>query len=140
MMIPITLLNLSVFTQASRQQPNPDNKMYKYLEEKLNVTFEWDILVGEIAQKRGVMIAGGDYPDLIQIGETQFIDAGACIPLEDLIDEYGPNIRKFFGDDYESLRWEDGHIYYLTNWGRLPGQEPESRLQRLRPVAPEGSS
>jgi putative aldouronate transport system substrate-binding protein len=127
---PITL---SVFTQASRQQPNPDNKMYEYLEEKLNVKFEWDILVGEIAQKRGVMIAGGDYPDLIQIGETQFIDAGACIPLEDLIDEYGPNIKKFFGEDYESLRWEDGHIYYLTNWGIYQGknQNPDYNASAL---------
>jgi len=58
---PITI---SVFTIQPRQQPNPDNKAYKYLKEKLGVTFEWDILVGELAQKRGVMIAGEDYPDV----------------------------------------------------------------------------
>jgi len=117
---PITL---TVFTDSARQQPNPDNKVYKYLAEKLGVTFSWDILVGEIAQKRGVMIAGGDYPDLIQINETQFIDAGALIPLEDLVEKYAPNVKAHFGADWEKLRSPDGHIYYLPNWGVIRGQD-----------------
>lgn len=117
---PITI---SVFTQQARQQPSPNNKVYQYLKEKLGVTFNWDILVGEIAQKRGVMIAGGDYPDLIEINETQFIDAGALIPLEDLIDKHGPNIKRHFGDQLEKMRSPDGHIYYLTNWGIITGRD-----------------
>jgi len=126
-------IEISVFTQQSRDTPNPDNKMYKYLEDKLNVTFKWDILVGEIAQKRGVMIAGGDYPDMIEINETQFIDAGALIPLEDLVEEYGPNIKKHFGDYWEMLRSDDGHIYYLTNWGVYTGrnQNPDFNATAL---------
>lgn len=117
---PITI---SVFTQQARQQPSPNNKVYKYLQEKLGVTFNWDILVGEIAQKRGVMIAGGDYPDLIEMNETQFIDAGALIPLEDLIEKYGPNVKAHFGDQLEKMRSPDGHIYYLTNWGIITGRD-----------------
>ena len=117
---PITI---SVFTQQARQQPSANNKVYKYLQEKLGVTFNWDILVGEIAQKRGVMIAGGDYPDLIEMNETQFIDAGALIPLEDLIEKYGPNIKAHFGDQLEKMRSPDGHIYYLTNWGIIRGRD-----------------
>ena len=117
---PITL---TVFSDAARQQPNPDNKVYKYLQEKLGVTFSWDILVGEIAQKRGVMIAGGDYPDLIQINETQFIDAGALIPLEDLVEKYAPNIKEHFGAQWEKLRSPDGHIYYLTNFGIMRNKD-----------------
>jgi putative aldouronate transport system substrate-binding protein len=117
---PITL---TVFTQQPRQQPNADNPVYKYLKDKLGVTFSWDILVGEIAQKRGTMIAGGDYPDLIEINETQFIDAGALIPLEDLIEKYGPNIKSHFGDQLEKMRSPDGHIYYLTNWGIITGRD-----------------
>ena len=117
---PITI---SVFASEPRQQPNADNKMYKYFKEKLGVTFNWDILVGELAQKRGVMIAGGDYPDLIEINETQFIDAGALIPLEDLVEKYAPNIKKHFGDQWEKLRSPDGHVYYLTNWGITTGKD-----------------
>lgn len=117
---PITI---SVFTEATRQQPSADNKVYKYLKDKLGVTFNWDILVGEIAQKRGVMIAGEDYPDMIQINETQFIDAGALIPLEDLIEKHAPNVRAHFGADWDKLRSPDGHIYYLTNWGIIRGRD-----------------
>ncbi|HRS04075.1 MAG TPA: extracellular solute-binding protein, partial [Treponema sp.] len=116
-------IKISVFTIQPRQQPNPDNKAYKYLQEKLGVTFEWDILVGEVAQKRGVMIAGEDYPDMLEINETQFIDAGALIPLEDLIEKYGPNIKAHFGDQLEKLRSPDGHIYYLTNWGIIRNKD-----------------
>lgn len=116
---PITI---SVFTQAPRQQPNANHKAYKYIQEKLGVSFKWDILVGEIAQKRGVMIAGEDYPDLIEINETQFIEAGALIPLEDLVEQYAPNVKKHFGQYWDYLRSEDGHIYYLTNWGVYTGK------------------
>lgn len=117
---PITI---SVFTMATRQQPNADNPVYKYLKDKLGVTFNFDILVGEIAQKRGVMIAGEEYPDLIEINETQFIDAGALIPLEDLVEKYGPNIKAHFGDQWEKMRSPDGHVYYLTNWGIVRGRD-----------------
>lgn len=117
---PITL---SVYTQEAAQQPNPDNKMYKYLKDKLGVTFEWDILVGDSAQKRGVMIAGGDYPDLLQVGESQFIDAGALIPLEDLIEQYAPNIKRHFAEWWEALKEPDGHIYYLINWQVFHGRD-----------------
>jgi putative aldouronate transport system substrate-binding protein len=117
---PITI---SVFTDAARQQPAADNKVYKYLQDKLGVTFTWDILVGEIAQKRGVMIAGGDYPDMIQINETQFIDAGALIPLEDLVEKYAPNVKSHYGAQWEKLRSPDGHIYYLTNFGIMHNKD-----------------
>lgn len=117
---PITI---SVFTVSQRQQPSKDNPAYKYLEKKLGVKFKWDILVGELAQKRGVMIAGGDYPDMVEVSETQFIDAGALIPLEDLVDQFGPNIKAHFGKTWDRLRSPDGHIYYLTNWGVYTGRD-----------------
>ncbi|MDR2535641.1 MAG: extracellular solute-binding protein [Treponema sp.] len=117
---PITI---SIFTQEQQQQPPADNKIYKWIKDNLNVTFSWDILVGEIAQKRGVMIAGQDYPDLIEINETQFIEAGALIPLEDLIEQYGPNIKRHYKDVWEQMKWDDGHIYYLINWGVYEGAD-----------------
>ncbi|MDR2419620.1 MAG: extracellular solute-binding protein [Treponema sp.] len=115
---PITI---SVFTQQPQQQPPADNKIYRWIKEKFNVSFSWDILVGDIAQKRGVMIAGGDYPDLIEVNETQFIDAGALIPLENLIEQYGPNIKRHYASVWEQMKWSDGHIYYLINWGVYDG-------------------
>jgi putative aldouronate transport system substrate-binding protein len=115
---PITL---SIYTQQPRQQPPADNKIDKWIKDKFNVTFSWDILVGDSVQKRGIMIASGDYPDLIEINETAFIDAGACIPLESLIEQYGPNIKAHYADVWEQMKSADGHIYYLINWGIYHG-------------------
>lgn len=55
----------TVFMGEPRQQPTKDNKIYKMIEEELNVKFEFEFLVGDLDQKLGVMIAGGDFPDLI---------------------------------------------------------------------------
>jgi putative aldouronate transport system substrate-binding protein len=92
-------IEISVFTQAQRQQPPANNKFYRLLKEKFNVTLKWDILVGDRNQKRGVMIASGDYPDIIEINETAFIDAGALIPLEDLIEKEAPNVAWHYKED-----------------------------------------
>ena len=119
-------IEISVFTQAQRQQPPADNKFYKLMKEKLNVTIKWDILVGDRNQKRGVMIASGDYPDIIEVNETDFIDAGALIPLEDLIVKYAPNLEWHLKDAgaWEKAKWpSDGHIYYMINYGLVHGQE-----------------
>ena len=42
-------------------------------------------------------------------------DAGALIPLDELIEEYGPNIKAAYGDNLKRLKWspEDPHIYCL---------------------------
>ncbi|GHU68697.1 ABC transporter substrate-binding protein [Spirochaetia bacterium] len=111
---PITI---SVFSQTPQPEPPADNKVMKYLKDKLGVTISWDILVGEITQKRGIMIAAGDYPDLVTINETAFIEAGAMIPLEGLIEQYGPNIKEHYADVWDKMKSEDGHIYYLINAG-----------------------
>jgi putative aldouronate transport system substrate-binding protein len=120
---PYYPIDISVFKMDVRPQPAANNPLYQYLKEKLNVTFTWDFLVGDIAQRRGTMIAGGDYPDLLEIRETAFIDAGACIPLEGLIEQYAPRIKAFYEQAgvWNKLKSPDGHIYYLINYGAFQG-------------------
>ena len=117
---PITL---SVFKMDVRPRPAANHPMYQYLRERLNVTFEWDFLVGDIAQRRGTMIAGGTFPDLLEIRETAFIEAGAVIPLEGLIEQYAPRIKAFYEQAgvWNKLKSSDGHIYYLPNYGVFQG-------------------
>ena len=115
-------IEISVFI-GSGSQPSPDNKMFKYLKEKFNVTFNWDILVGDLYQKRGTMIAGGVYPDLIEINETAFIDAGAVIPLDDLFDKYGPRLKAHYADNWKKMRHTDGKVYCMVNYGIIHGVE-----------------
>ncbi|CAM3562286.1 ABC transporter substrate-binding protein [Marinicrinis lubricantis] len=69
------------------------------------------------ANRIALMIASGDYPDLISPkGDAgKLVDAGALIDLTDLIEEYGPNLKKVYGDYFDRLKWsaEDDSIYIL---------------------------
>jgi putative aldouronate transport system substrate-binding protein len=118
---PITI---SIFHETGNHpQPAANNPIVQYMKDKLNVTFTWDILVGDIAQKRGTMIAGGDYPDLMELRGNEWIDAGALIPLEDLIEKHGPRIKALYKEVWEKMKSADGHIYYLINFGVLQGRD-----------------
>ncbi|SHH79209.1 ABC transporter substrate-binding protein [Clostridium grantii] len=92
-----------------------DNDQAKYVTEKTGVTIDMDYVVGDLPTKVGVMIASGDYPDFIwgHDQHNKFIEAGAAIPLNDLIDKYGKNIKKVYGPLLNKIKSEDGNIYFL---------------------------
>ncbi len=116
---PITI---SVFIGAPQQTPTPDNRIYKKIRDELGVTLEMEFLVGDLQQKLGVMIAGGEYPDLIT-ADTKLVAAKAVIPLEDLIEEHAPNLRKHFAKAWNKMKdSSDGHIYWLPNYGIIHGE------------------
>jgi putative aldouronate transport system substrate-binding protein len=86
-----------------------------WIEEKTGVHIDFEFPVGDLKQKVGLMIAGGDYPDMMD-GRNEnrgFYDAGAFIPLDDLIEEYGVNAKKLYGDRLKMLAQDDGHIYWF---------------------------
>ncbi|MBN2626946.1 MAG: extracellular solute-binding protein [Spirochaetales bacterium] len=101
-----------------------------YIEEQTGVKADFEFLVGELEQKVGIMIASGEYPDVVngRNYHQKFIDAGAVIPLEDLIEEHGPNIKKMYGDTIlKLLRKDDGHIYFL------PAFVPSGKISKTTP-------
>jgi len=114
-------INISVFSLAAMQQPPADNKIYKWIADNLHVTFTWDILVGDKDQKIGVMIAGGDYPDILDVDSPKFYEAGALIPLDDLIAQYGPRLQRHYAEAWEKMKEDDGHVYVLPVWGVMEG-------------------
>ncbi|MDR2574831.1 MAG: hypothetical protein LBC52_00130 [Treponema sp.] len=119
---PNSPITISIFHETGNHpQPAANNPIAQYLKQKLNVTFTWDILVGDINQRRGTMIAGGQYPDIIEQRGNEWIDAGALIPLEGLIEQYGPNIKKHYASVWDKMKSADGHIYYLINYGVFQG-------------------
>lgn len=112
---PITY---TYFVRDAGQDPADDNPVINKIQELTGVTIDFEFLVGDLDQKIGVMIAGGDYPDLIFAGDAapKFMDAGAAIPLEDYIPKY-PNLMKWFGPSMKYLEQADGHIYGLPIYG-----------------------
>lgn len=70
---------------------------------KTGVTLDYNQASGDAKEKLNLMLASNDYPDLILIDRSsgmidKFISAKALIPLEDLIEEYAPNIKEQYGN------------------------------------------
>ncbi len=114
-------IEISFFISDPGQAPTPDNKIYKKIKEELGVTCNFEFLVGDKNQKIGVMIAGGEYPDVITLGSdtvSKFTGAGALVPLEDIIEKDAPNLKKHF-DPYKNKVKDvtDGHFYVMPGYG-----------------------
>ncbi|MFC5650032.1 ABC transporter substrate-binding protein [Paenibacillus solisilvae] len=109
---PITF---SYFLGDPGDNPPEKRKIADMITEKTGVTIKYENVVGDLGQKLGVMIASGDYPDLIY-GQNQMgklVDAGALIPLEDLIEKYAPNIKRLYEPYFNRITNKDGHIYSI---------------------------
>jgi putative aldouronate transport system substrate-binding protein len=119
---------IRVFAQ---QEPSGDlatNDFTKELERRFNVKFQWNAVASAGAkEKRQISLSGGDYPDayILTTYVDQFSQAdvlrygqqGVFLPLNDLIDEYAPNIKAAM-EDNRGLRASntapDGNIYGLS--------------------------
>ena len=103
-----------------------DNHFTRYLEDKTNIDIELLVAPGDLAtqnQKRNLLLASGDYPEIFissfSGSEYQFYGSqGVFLPLNDLIDKYGVNVRKALADYPEvkdNLTMPDGAIYAMPH-------------------------
>lgn len=117
-------VELSVFSPQTVGIENLDvNKFSKYLEEKLNIKFNWSTSPeAAFSDKKLLLLASGDYPSVIlsagmsKADQVKYGQQGAFIPLNDLIDQYAPNIKKAMTDlPYlkDGMVAPDGNIYAL---------------------------
>jgi putative aldouronate transport system substrate-binding protein len=75
----------------------------------------------ESHEAMNLLIASGDMPDivgghLIQQPVNEFGPQGAFMPLNELVDEHAPNIKKFWEDNpglKEAIAAFDGNYYYI---------------------------
>ena len=115
---PITF---TMFQADPGEAPPETNKIIKKIREMTGVTIDIEYLVGDMEQKVGIMIASGDYPDLIGPGQArgQFLNAGAFIALDDYLPKY-PNLWKHYEPYLDVLRSvsSDGKIYIMDIWSR----------------------
>lgn len=98
-----------------------DTPITQKLTEATGVKLQYEGIVGDLFQKWDIWRAGEDYPDIVRLDALnvqKYVEAGALIPLEELIEEYGPNIKEKFGDKFDMLKNEDGHIYSLYSVNR----------------------
>lgn len=99
------------------------NAFTKWAEEKTNIKIEWDLVPDNaLNDRKQLMLASGDYPEVILHGnltkeeQMKYGKQGVFIPLNDLIDQYAPNIKKAMEDiPYmkSSITSPDGNIYAI---------------------------
>ena len=112
------------YYNADGKNADWDNPVARAITEATGVTLEVSYPVsstGDPAEDVALMIANNEYPDLIYAkgSATDLYEAGAFIDMTDLIDQYGPNIKKMYGEELEKLKWGEGDdgIYQLSYAG-----------------------
>lgn len=107
---------------------NDDNEIQQIIADKTGVKVKETWLTGQTAEEAvGTLIAGGEYPDFIDGGNAtvQLYEAGALVPMDEYIEKY-PNIKEFFTEqEWDSLRQDDGHIYWIPQFSNIYGEEKE---------------
>lgn len=119
--LPRDPITLKVFIGGSDASLNGvwNSSIAKVIQEKLGITL--DLITGD-AVKAKTLVAGGDLPDVLSTaGISDLVDSliqsGQVIPLDDLIDKYGPNIKKNTPQALEIMKASasnnTGKVYFL---------------------------
>ena len=130
-------ISLKFITESSPMAPeDPNDKLIlQRLEEASGVHIEWKNFTGEsFAEQRNLAVASGDLPDAIMntgYSDYELLDLAAdeaIIPVEDLIDQYMPNLQAVLEEapEYRAMMTApDGHIYAFP-WIEELGSGKES--------------
>ena len=100
------------------------NAFTKWYEERTNVHIDWKVVAGgdDSMTKVNAMIASGDIPDVfmnIDFTNAQLMlygSQGLFLPLNDLIDDYGSEVKRIFKDYPDAkdlITATDGNIYSM---------------------------
>ncbi|WP_081971973.1 extracellular solute-binding protein [Paenibacillus borealis] len=106
---------------------------------------------GNPTEKLSLMLASGDYPDVVLMSRgdaslDKYITSGAFIPLDDLIEQFGPDLKAMYGDTLQKTRYKDGKNYYFANWYGLDSDPVfgmnirQNLLEELAPDKADGST
>jgi putative aldouronate transport system substrate-binding protein len=119
---PAAQPKLSIFKSINDVEPEDPNDnlwMQKAIADT-GVSIDWITVPGSSAGERvQLMLAGNELPDVFWDGIArshvlQYIDFGVFAPVEDLVDQYMPNLAGIYAKrpEYKALSISpDGHIY-----------------------------
>ena len=118
----------TAFFAVPGSEINDDNEIQQQIADLTGAKVKETWLTGQTAEEAvGTLIAGGEYPDFVDGGSqsVQLYQAGALVALDDYIEKY-PNIKELFTEqEWDQLRQDDGHIYWLPQFSNIYGEEKE---------------
>ena len=97
---PITITWLANISAKDITEGIQDNPVFNEIAKRTGVTWDFTPNVGvtDVNEKLGLLLASGDLPDMMTSGYTdtmnKIIKANYALPLDDLVNKYGPNMMK----------------------------------------------
>lgn len=109
--------------QAANHPSFDDLLVYQEYEKQTGIKVKWDMIpTNVLTEKRNLILTSGEYPDAFHSARfnaqdlMMYGEQGIFVPLNDLIEQYAPNIKQIFADDPDlkrGLTMPDGNIYSL---------------------------
>lgn len=103
-----------------------DFEIGKILYDKFKIAFDYVPYSGDWTEYCSLRLAGGDYPEIIQLNDQQvaqaYIDAGALLSFDDyaeLLPDFFSYYPEYSYDDARSYA-SDGKMYFYSSCGNLP--------------------
>lgn len=127
---PSNPTTLKVWITTANQAPSSDNKLTQLIKDQLGVTLEYEIVNPDnVDQKIGVMLAGGDFPDLIGTTDLKMrlLEGGALLRLDDMLatGDY-PNLAEYVEPYIKKMSYTGGEVedglYIFPNYNRFFGE------------------
>lgn len=123
---------LTIFAAQSSGENLAKNSFTAEMEDLSGMEIDWATTTtdsGAAKEARQIALASGDFPEVFML--TPYVDQfspqellrygkqGVLLPLQDLIDEHAPNIKKAFDETPELKKLAtapDGSIYGIPQW------------------------
>jgi len=107
------------FADPNANWANMEDEVGKYITQKTGVTIKCEFPIGTADDKINMIVASGQYPDLISPKGAAgvLIDNDAVLDLDPLIRKNAPNIMKVIGDQFDRMRFNTKKpgVYFLPN-------------------------
>ena len=110
-------LTLSLYIDDPENAYTFDTLVSSEITARTGVTLEIIRPEGDISLD--VLTASDELPDLIYAGErtSELIESGLIIPLDDYVQSVGENFPALYGENLDTLRYDDGKLYTFGTGG-----------------------
>lgn len=117
-----TPITLSLYIDGAESDMPFDDRVAAEITKLTGVTLEITHSGGDT--DLDTLITSGNLPDMIYAGERteELIGGGQLVPLDDYISAYGGNFTALYGENFGSLRSDDGKIYTFGTGGSSEAQ------------------
>jgi len=119
-------VEFSAFFAMSGSEINSDNEIAAMIAEQTGASCDETWLTGQTdSEAIGTIIAGGEYPDFINGGDSMvsLYEAGALVAWDDYLDQY-PNLKEMYSDEeWDKFRQDDGKIYWANVFQNSYGED-----------------